>query len=228
LGLANRFSLPFVKCVLMSFPVSSKSAKVKFIGHPRKEQIEELFKDHKPLKYTHKKILITSGSGGAQRINEVALELLNDSRSHIYDITLVTGPKYYDGVKEKLHDNHDTHFQIVPFINNLPRAMSEVDLVITRCGSTTIFELLGLKKPAIFIPSPNVVQNHQEKNASFISRYHMGEVIMEKDLTKERLFETIKTMCDNPEMEAQLSKAIDQFTDKSALDQFILEIKKWW
>jgi UDP-N-acetylglucosamine--N-acetylmuramyl-(pentapeptide) pyrophosphoryl-undecaprenol N-acetylglucosamine transferase len=228
LGLANRFSLPFVKSVLMSFPVESKNAKIKFIGHPRKDQMEELFKDHPIHQFSHKKILITSGSGGAQKINDVALELLNDSRSHIYDITLVTGPKYYEGVKEKLKGNHGTHFQMVPFINNLPRAMSEVDLVITRCGSTTIFELLGLKKPGIYIPSPNVVQNHQEKNASFISRFHMGEVILEKNLTKERLFGTIGMMLENPKLESELSKAIDSFTAKKALDQFILEIKKWW
>jgi UDP-N-acetylglucosamine--N-acetylmuramyl-(pentapeptide) pyrophosphoryl-undecaprenol N-acetylglucosamine transferase len=87
---------------------------------------------------------------------------------------------------------------------------------------------LGLKKPGIYIPSPNVVQNHQEKNASFISRFHMGEVILEKNLTKERLFGTIGMMLENPKLESELSKAIDSFTAKKALDQFILEIKKWW
>lgn len=225
LGLANKISRPFVKRILMSFPLQLNSKKVIFTGHPRKDQVE---KKHLIKESFGNKILITSGSGGAQKVNDVATEFLIDPKSHQYNVTLVTGTKYYKEVVEKLRNCDSHHYLVVPFIKDLPKAMSEVDLVISRAGATTIFELLGLKVPAIYLPSPNVTNNHQEKNACFITQYELGEVILEKDLTKEMLLKTIDKVMSDEKYTQKLKESIDNFLKVNAQEMIVAEIKKWW
>lgn len=224
LGMANRFSMRYAKRTMMSFPILLNTKKVIFTGHPRKDEIESKY--HKKESNDHK-ILITSGSGGAQVVNDVAIQFLKDNRSLKYNVTLVTGIKYYKEVLDNLEGDYD-HFQVVPFIKDLPRAMNEVDLVITRAGATTIFEILGLKKPAIYIPSPNVVGNHQEKNASYLRDYQLGEVILEKELTKEILFETIENIFNDVTYQERIEKNMEKFIKTNAQAKIVEEIKKWW
>lgn len=225
LGLANRVSMRFVKRILMSFPVYLNNKKVIFTGHPRKDQVKAKYP---PKETIGNKILITSGSGGAQKVNEVAIDFLLDEKSHQFDVTLVTGPKYYKEVREKLKDTSNIHFQVVPFIKELPRAMSEVDLVISRAGATTIFELLGLGVPAIYLPSPNVTGNHQEKNAAFLSEQKIGEVIVESELNKEALIKSIIKVMSDKNYSQRLKENTKNFFNINAQAKIVEEIKKWW
>ena len=76
--------------------------------------------------------------------------------------------------------------------------MKSADLMVTRAGASTISELLCLKVPAIFIPSPYVANNHQYYNALSIKENKAGDLILEKDLNSQNIAEKIKNILDNP------------------------------
>ena len=110
------------------------------------------------------KILFTSGTLGAKVINNLAINLINQGYLKDYDIYIVTGRKYYENVKEKVKDKN---VHILPFTNNLIRDIASSDIVISRAGSSTLFEIIGTSTLSIIIPSINVTSNHQYYNALY-------------------------------------------------------------
>ena len=92
-------------------------------------------------------------------MNEVVCEMINNCNLDKYTITYITGQKYYDEVISKIDKKKNIY--IKPFSSNLLDEIFNADLIISRAGSSTLFEILGLKKKSIIIPSPNVTNNHQ-------------------------------------------------------------------
>ena len=107
-----------------------------------------------------------------------------------YEVLYITGKALYeDFIKdEKFNDN----VKVVPYLDNLPALLKKTDLIVTRAGASTMAEILSLNLPAIFIPSPYVANNHQYYNAMEIKNNGGGDVIEEKELTKELLISKIE------------------------------------
>lgn len=185
MGLANRLVKNKVRMVLTSFPMEGKNFHL--VGNPRYdeacESLPSLFRNRYNL-------LITSGSRGSKRINEVATEFLNSQLSHQYLTTLVTGEKYYDEVIKKVEKGD--HYQIIPFTTKMLELMTTSSIMLSRSGATTIFECLGSKVIPIFVPSPNVTNNHQFYNAMYVKNLEIGELIEEKDFCLETLVTTLR------------------------------------
>lgn len=112
-----------------------------------------------------KTILVTGGSLGSGTLNKsmlASLELLIAA-----DIQLIwqTGKFYYKGIIEKLGEHYHPNVQILQFLNRMDLGYAAADVVISRAGAGTIAELCVIKKPVILVPSPNVAEDHQTKNA---------------------------------------------------------------
>lgn len=202
MGLANRLVKKKVQMVLTSFPMEGKN--FHFVGNPRYDEAREY-----PVSlFRHPfNLLITSGSKGSQRINEVAIQFLNSEESHKYLTTLVTGEKYYDEVVQKVEKGH--HYQILPFTNQMLELMARSSIMLSRSGATTIFESLGSKVIPIFVPSPNVTNNHQFHNALYVKSLEIGEIINEKDFSLETLVSTLR----------KIQNRYDHYQDKLNLYQ---------
>lgn len=111
-------------------------------------------------------ILILGGSGGAKAINEAVINGLNTIKSEKnIQIIWQTGKYYYQQSLEALNKNKADNVKIHAFIKRMDFAFSVADIVISRAGAGTISELCLVKKPVILIPSPNVAEDHQTKNA---------------------------------------------------------------
>ena len=102
-----------------------------------------------------------------------------------------TGTRYFKTMKSKYSNGEKNGCKIMPYITNMPVALSSADVVICRCGAMTLSELCAVGVPAILIPSPNVSDNHQYKNARWLTDHDAAELIEEKNLTSKALTEAI-------------------------------------
>lgn len=122
------------------------------------------------LKSDMRTILIIGGSLGARTINESVLTHLDEIRSSNVQIVWQTGKFYSKDIKEKLQETGcPENLHVMDFISSMDKAYAAADLVISRAGASSISELCLLGKPCILVPSPNVAEDHQTKNAMALS-----------------------------------------------------------
>ena len=192
MGLANTLTKRKAQKVFVSFP--KKGRNIKLIGNPRLIEAMEIKPDKQNIK-NH--IVVMSGSLGAKFINSLIVDFLKTKESHNYFTTLVTGKKYYEETILALKDINAKHYEIIPYLPNPLKTLSDADLLISRSGATTIFEVIGLMIPTIFIPSPNVTKNHQYKNAMYLKKEGAGVILLEREATLEHLNKLIKQTISN-------------------------------
>ncbi len=127
-------------------------------------------------KYT---LLVLGGSLGARRINELIEKELEFFQSQNVQVIWQCGKLYYDQYKKY---NRTDDIQVHAFINNMDFAYAASDFIISRAGASSVSELCVVGKPVIFIPSPNVAEDHQTKNAMAIVNKDAALLINENDL----------------------------------------------
>ena len=115
-----------------------------------------------PLKKT---ILVTGGSLGSGTLNKSMLAGLEKIRSAEVQLIWQTGKYYYKSITEQLQGKDLSGVKVLEFLHRMDLAYAAADLVISRAGAGTIAELCAVKKPVILVPSPNVAEDHQTKNA---------------------------------------------------------------
>ena len=160
--------------VRAAFGVTDKAEARRALGIPQ----NELF------------ILSYGGSLGAERINDAVLGWMNYAREHRYRLTHVhaTGRRYFDEASRRLSSaGSRPSLRILPYIDNMPLWLSAADLAITRSGAMTVAELCAAKVPSILIPSPNVTDDHQRKNALEVQRGGKAILLPESELSAESL-----------------------------------------
>lgn len=156
-----------------------------YSGNPCGEKAKSaiaLTKKELNLDPTKPLITIVSGSLGSMTINHEMKEFLKEK--HDYQIIYITGKNYYE---EFIKESYPSNVVIYPYFDNLPRLLKTTDLLVTRAGASTISEIIALKVPAIFIPSPYVANNHQYYNALELKNKKAAEILEEKDLNKNTL-----------------------------------------
>lgn len=221
LGFANKLNIKKTDIILTSFEntigINKNKNNVKVIGNPR--YIEAL-KISKNSFNTRNNIIVTSGTLGSKYINDLICEMVNDSMFDNYTLTLITGRRYYNEVLNKIKKM--PNIKIKPFSNNLLEDLSKAGIVISRAGSSTLFEILALKIPSIVIPSPNVTKNHQYYNAKNFNDLKLIKMIEESNLNKENLMDTIKTI--EKEYDIYINN-LEQYKIDCSIKSFIQEIK---
>lgn len=163
------------------------------------------------LEPNKKIILVLGGSGGARTLNESLMEGIQDLEKSQVQVIWQTGKNYYESIKEKLNSvfrNETQPFlKILPFLDNMPQAYSASDLVITRAGAGTISELTLVAKPSILVPSPNVADDHQTKNAESLVENHAAILVKDSD-ARTQLIPIALELLKNTERLQELSRNI--------------------
>ena len=144
-------------------------------------------------------ILSYGGSMGAERINFAMLDLMKSYSSKHPDTLHVhaTGAIEYEATKAMFTEaglDQYENIKLLEYIYDMPMQMAAADVVISRAGSMTLSELALAKKACILIPSPNVTDNHQYKNAKVLSDRNAAILIEEKDITKEGMHDAVATL----------------------------------
>jgi UDP-N-acetylglucosamine--N-acetylmuramyl-(pentapeptide) pyrophosphoryl-undecaprenol N-acetylglucosamine transferase len=110
------------------------------------------------------------------------------------------------------------------YIFDMPRVMAAADLILCRAGASTLAELTYMGKPVLIVPSPNVTDNHQEKNARVLERAGGAKVFLEGQFDEESLLREIDRLLDTPEELASMSKAMAALSVPDATDKMVDKI----
>jgi len=185
--------------------------------HTKKDEGQSFFK----LDKTKKTILVLGGSLGARKINQLIEANLEFFKSQDVQVIWQCGKFYIDDYKKY---NELANIQVHQFINRMDLAYASADFVISRSGASSVSELCIVGKPVIFIPSPNVAEDHQTKNAKAIADSHGAILLPEKELdTFPIVFETL--LKDKGKQE-HLSENIKEMALPSATTNIVNEIDK--
>ena len=148
------------------------------------------------------------GSLGARVMNERMAELIALAGEHPgFRLIHSAGKNGYEKFAENLNargvsDPKRRGADVRPYIYDMPTVMAAADLVLCRAGASTLAELTYLGKPAVLVPSPNVTNNHQERNARVLEQAGGARVVVESQCTAEGLLSLIRELLSDP---AQLS-----------------------
>lgn len=174
-----------------------------------------------------KVILCFGGSLGAEKLNDSAVELIDNLVKYRKDIMLIlsTGKKGYEKTILSLKEKGllwTENVRILGYINNMPEVISAADIVICRAGAMTISEVALCGKCTIFIPSPNVANNHQFKNAKILYDKKCASMIEENE--SYRLISEVENLLDDKITRECYEKNIAKFAQIDANKQIYKEI----
>ena len=174
------------------------------------------------LSPTKKIVLVLGGSLGARRINQLVETQLQYFKNNNIQVLWQCGKLYFD---EYRHYDNTTDVQVMSFIKRMDLAYAASDIIISRAGASSVSELCIVGKPVIFIPSPNVAEDHQTKNAQAISSQNAALLIAEKNLEDE--FETqFSELINNEGLQQSFAINIKKLAKKSATNDIVHEIEK--
>ena len=152
----------------------------------------------------NKIILVTCGSQGAMKINNIVLDLVVNKLDESLYFVLVTGKNNYDIIKNKLKElesklnmNLDRFIRLEKFVFNMEDMYVASDVCVTRAGAMTVTELEIVGKPSILIPLPTAAENHQYYNAKVLEKKGIAKIILEQELSIDNLYDTIKSFVSN-------------------------------
>lgn len=223
-GLANKLVHKKVDRVLLTYEID-KSDNATLVGNPRVSEIYEEYKNNNNFN-TGSYVLVVGGSRGAAKINELIIGLKDQFINSKIDVLLITGKKYYNENLDLINEVNEEKFRIIDFSYDLPKLLIEAKVVVSRSGASTIAEILALRKVNLLIPSPNVTNNHQEKNALHLSNKGCGIMLKESVLTKPILFDNIYKLYFNKDLRNSIINNIIFTTRVDSKDLFVAEIEK--
>lgn len=191
-GLANKVLARFAKRVFLAFPHALKNGE--FIGNPLRA---EFLKQEDPnQRYAGRtgvlKLLVVGGSLGARALNEVVPQALGLIEERARPKVLhQSGAQQIDALR-KFYKDTGVQGELTPFIENTAKAYADADVVIARAGASTVTELAAVGAPALFVPFPHAVDDHQTANAEFLVSAGAGWLVQQKDLNAHQLAEWLK------------------------------------
>ena len=201
-GWTNRVLARFVDRAALTFAEALPHFRGKGIltGNPVRSEFFEI--PAKPHDQKSMSILVFGGSQGAHAINEAMVAAL-PSLASLKDrlrVTHQTGAADADKIQRGYAEaSWSDNVEVKPYIDHMVSEFSKADLIVARAGATTTAELLAAGKAAIMIPFPLAADDHQRKNAEALQNAGAAQMILQKDLTGERLAEAIVSLLSSPE-----------------------------
>lgn len=170
------------------------------IAHKRAEALTSL-----ELSAHRKTILLTGGSLGARTLNESMREGLD--RLVAADVQLIwqCGAYYYDSLRELLDSRYKEYVKLTAFLQRMDFAYAAADLIISRAGAGTIAELCVVARPTILVPSPNVAEDHQTKNAQALVNKTAAVMVADSEAPR-KLIDTALDLLTNQQRSETLSR----------------------
>jgi UDP-N-acetylglucosamine--N-acetylmuramyl-(pentapeptide) pyrophosphoryl-undecaprenol N-acetylglucosamine transferase len=216
-GLTNRLLAPLASAAAVSFEESLRYFRGRGIvtGNPVRKEFAQI--KRKP-RGDNLSVLIFGGSQGAHAINlamSKALPLLAPKKDRFL-IVHQTGQRDFQTVKRAYQEAGFEGAQILPFIIDMPAYFERADLLICRAGAITLAEVAAAGKAAILIPFPFAADDHQRKNAEAFQRAGAARVILQQELTPERLAKELVHLLEHPEEISRMEEASSRLSRADA------------
>jgi UDP-N-acetylglucosamine--N-acetylmuramyl-(pentapeptide) pyrophosphoryl-undecaprenol N-acetylglucosamine transferase len=199
-GLTNRVLARFVDAAALSFEESLPNFRGRghVTGNPVRGRFAELAKK---VRGERLHVLVFGGSQGSRAINQAmvgALPLLKSMKG-AFEITHQTGEPDFEMVSEGYIQAGFEHADVRPFIHDMAAQFELADLLICRSGATTAAEVAAAGKAAIFVPFPQATDDHQRKNAEAFVRAGAARMIVQSELTPQRLAGELMDLSEHPD-----------------------------
>lgn len=209
--------------------VTGTPVRAGFRGADRSRARRELgFDEQEPI------VLAAFGSLGASHMNGIMEQFIRRmGPKPDFRLIYATGKRYYDDVKRRLSAEGltDGRIDVREYVYDMPKVMAAADAIICRAGASTMSELTHLGKPAVIVPSPNVVNNHQEKNARVLAQAGAARMLLEGEFDADALYESVEALLSDRTAaakmhEASLALGVSDATDRIVSIVFDLAEKK--
>ncbi len=174
------------------------------------------------LEENKKTLLISGGSNGSREINKLIFNNLNLFESLNIQLLWQCGKIYYEHYKKL---NNNKNIKVYDFIDKMNLAYEVADIIISRAGASSISELCIVGKPVIFLPSPNVAEDHQSKNALSLVNNKAALMIEEKNMNKD-FKNSFSELINDRELQNELSRNIKKQAKINATRDIVNEIEK--
>jgi UDP-N-acetylglucosamine--N-acetylmuramyl-(pentapeptide) pyrophosphoryl-undecaprenol N-acetylglucosamine transferase len=214
IGKTNLTLLKRMQTLAVAFPRSLYPKKIKeklvYTGIPIRKDFFKETKDWPKeikLKENLPLLVVTGGSTGAEYLNQFILRNLRNL-SAICQIIHLTGEQGIAQAKQVKKELHLRNYHAFDFSSYMPAILAKADLVLSRAGAGTMFELAALSKGTILIPYPYAAQNHQKKNAFFAKTLGGAVVLKQNGLTDNKLLSNIVHLLKNPEISEDLGRKL--------------------
>lgn len=172
-----------------------------------------------------KTILIVGGSLGARTINQSVIAHLKTLATSDVQVIWQTGRFYIDDALKAFEPFASKQIVVTAFVSRMDYAYSVADLVISRAGASSISELCLLAKPAVLVPSPNVAEDHQTKNAMALVKHDAAVMIKDAEAKEKMIPEALKIIQNASQMTA-LSKNILNLAEQNSAGRIAEEVMK--
>ncbi len=230
-GITNKLLGKKVNTICVAYEGLEKffpKEKIRLTGNPIRKDLLEVKskqiagKDVFELIHSKYTLLVLGGSLGARRINQLIESNIETFKGNNVQVIWQCGKLYYDQYKQY---NELENVQVHAFLNTMDMAYAAADVIISRAGAISVSELCIVGKPVIFIPSPNVAEDHQTKNAQAVADKKAAILIREKDLDLE--FENqFSELILSEEKRKELSENIQALALTNATNDIVNEVEK--
>jgi UDP-N-acetylglucosamine--N-acetylmuramyl-(pentapeptide) pyrophosphoryl-undecaprenol N-acetylglucosamine transferase len=233
-GVTNRLLARKASVICVAYDGMQKyfpAEKIIRTGNPVRQNFDDIdiLKDEALTFFRLKKgspvVLVLGGSLGAGTINKS----LSSSLQKMIDSDLQwlwqTGKNYFNDIKEKVSHSACKSISVHPFINRMDYAFAAADIIVSRAGAGTISELCLVGKPVILVPSPNVAEDHQSRNAAALSEKKAALVVSDKQAVKCLVDEAIKLVA-NTKKRNIISENIKKMAERDADIRIAEEVLK--
>ncbi len=183
---------------------------------------------HFELEADKKTILVIGGSLGARTLNESIIQNIERLLLSNYQVIWQTGSFYYKEMLDRVVSFDLKNIRLVEFIKEMDKAYAAADVVASRAGALTISELSVVGKAVVFVPSPNVAEDHQTKNAMALVSKNAAEIVKDADAVNDlvdKVFELLENNNKRKELEQNIVKLGKPNATESILNQIMLLIK---
>ncbi|MEN8886898.1 MAG: undecaprenyldiphospho-muramoylpentapeptide beta-N-acetylglucosaminyltransferase [Winogradskyella sp.] len=230
-GITNKLLAKKVNTICVAYEGLERffpKQKLKITGNPIRKDLLDVKskhiegKDTFTLIHSKKTLLVLGGSLGARRINELIEANIDFFEAQKIQVLWQCGKLYYDRYK---HYNQLPNVQVHAFLNTMDLAYAAADIIISRAGAISVSELCIVGKPVIFIPSPNVAEDHQTKNAQAVADKNAAILIKEKELDAQFQTSFLELISDE-EKQQQLRQNIEDLALINATNAIVDEVEK--
>jgi UDP-N-acetylglucosamine--N-acetylmuramyl-(pentapeptide) pyrophosphoryl-undecaprenol N-acetylglucosamine transferase len=231
-GLTTKLLADKVDRVMLGFEESRQyyrhPERVTVTGTPVRGEFDlvtrEGARDELGLKPGEKLVLSVWGSLGAEHMNKVMGEMMEKlDGSQGFRIIHAAGSLYFPRLTEKLKnkDLKSCSLEVREYIHDMPRLMAAADLILCRAGASTISELSYMGKPVVMVPSPNVTENHQEKNARVLEHAGGAVVLLEGEFNADSLLYEVQSLLKDDEKLAGMGSAMRTLAVPDACERIV-------
>lgn len=230
-GKSNKMIARYADLIGVTFQTSKSYFKTKgkivYTGHPCGAQAllePKLNKSDFGLSKTKKLVIVMAGSLGSSSLNRKMKEMLYQVGRENFEVLYVTGKANYEEFMEG--KKFPNNVFVRPYIDHLVGLLKSADVVISRAGAASLYELIALHIPSIIVPSPNVANNHQYYNAKEMSEKGAFVMIEEKNLNAALILQKIKEMLDDSAKRIELIQNMKKLSILDSSEIIYREIKE--